>query len=162
MAAVTVKSDQMAAYDDETKRLRTTEEHGKKRVQYFKYTNTSGGDLDANSYIQLCKLPQGLVRVLPRESFVKFSAMTGASMRIGADPYASTYIDDAVNPRDVDMFMPSTSVAAAGYTSFSTGATGAVKVDAYNVKGVVVAAQITGGVIPANATVEGYITYVYE
>lgn len=154
-----VKSDQLTPTDVVTgfRRGKTTEEHGKLRHAYFNFKNTTGAALPAGSTIDLCKLPTGNVRILPQLSMVKTSAMTGASMSVGLRAYSRAANEDLVAESATEL-RAATSVNAAANGALSTN----VKQDYYSRSGITVFSTVTVAEIPVDATVEGYLTYVYD
>lgn len=142
-------------------RKRPIDDHGKIRVQYFQVGPlTVAGD--ANSVFELCDLPPGAVRVLPALSQVQSSAFGAARvLDFGHRAYAKrgTGLAADAEPEDLDAFGVGLDVAAAGVDTFNASD---LKFDVYSLAGVRVVAQVRGGTAPVGATIEGYITYVYE
>ena len=160
MAVERYKSNIILAKEDETIRLRPTSDHGKKRVQFFEVPAlTVAGD--ALSTFDLCVLPPGAVRILLLESKVRVSAW-GASrlLDIGHRAYSHRPPDNADEVEDLDALAVGIDVATAGIKDFA-GVT-QLKFDLYSRTGVMVSAQVRGGTAPVAATLQGYITYIYE
>lgn len=155
MAVENFQSAQIAAQVN-AGRMRPTEDHGKLRVQYFRAVAGVAGD--ANSTIDLCELPPGAVRVLPGLSRISCSALgAGRQLDVGHRAYQKRYNED--EPQNFEAFIANLDVSSAvNGGAFGTG----IKYDVYSLTGVTVAAQVTGGTIPQNSVVEGYITYAYE
>lgn len=156
MAVLTYSSDQLA----EDYRGRPTNDHGKLRVQYFKATTAAVGD--ATSTFNLCLLPAGQVRVLPKLSYISVSAL-GASRVMDIGHRAYTKAGDGASAtdeaEDLDAFTANLDVSSA---VTGVALSSSIKFDIYSKRGVVVCAEVAGGTVPSGAVVEGYITYVYE
>lgn len=138
-------------------RARPTEDHGKLRLAYFKFTATEAGA--DGSTVDLCKLPAGAVRILPNLSRYNVSAL-GASrvMDIGHRAYYKDWTDTEV-AEDGDAFVADDDVSAAvEAAALGTG----VKFDVYSTGGVTIFATVTGGTIPIGAVIEGFVAYAYE
>lgn len=137
-------------------------DHSKVRFQYFNLAAVSVAG-DANSTIDLCDLPPGPVRVIPELSRITPSAY-GASrvMKIGHRAYQKrdAYMNSGTTDEaeDDDAFGSAIDVSAAA--TLKVGA--AVKYDINSKAGVRVFATVTGGTIPQNGTLTGFIAYTYE
>ncbi|RTL04988.1 hypothetical protein EKK58_09280 [Candidatus Dependentiae bacterium] len=138
-------------------------DHGKLRIQFFTLPATTVAG-DANTTIDLCKLPAGRVRILPRQSFISTSAFgSGRTLDVGHLAYdkrdASLGSSVSQEAAVVDALIDGLDVSSAvNGVQFST----ALKFDMYSKSGVTIQAKVLGGTIPSGATIAGYITYVYE
>lgn len=145
----------------ENYRRRPTDNHGKLREIYFKVVNNTGAAGDDGSEIELGTLPPGAVRLLPRLATLRSSAFGAARvLAVGHRAYASQ--DGGVNvPEDPDAFSSGLDISAA--TPSITSPFGSnVKYDLYSKAGIRLFATVTGGTIPTNAELEGYLIYAYE
>lgn len=156
MAVLNLKTTEMG---DEY-RGHPANDHGKLRVQYFDLPATSEAG-DANSTVELCKLPHGKVRVIPALSRINHSAF-GASRTLDIGHKAYQNRDNSqedLTAEDADAFVDGLDVSGAGAgVAFGTG----TKFDLYSKGGVTVFATVLGGTIPAGATLSGFIAYSYE
>lgn len=139
-------------------RKRPTEDHGKLRIQYFEVTAVAvAGDIGTT--IDLCRLPAGAVRVIPHLSRLSVSAF-GASRTLSIGHLAYAKKDDgtqeAANPTAFVNALDVSSAVTANV--LGTG----LAYDLYSKAGVDIQASVAGGTIPVNATLEGFIVYVYE
>lgn len=160
MAITAAKSDQVLARSTDGARLKTVEEHGKFRVQYFYYKNTTGAALDDGSTIDLVVLPFGTVRILPGLCRLRTTAFGAARvLKIGHKAYQSTGNAGNNVADDDDAFVSGVDISAAiANTALAT----TIKFDIYSRAEVTLYATVTGGTIPINAEIEGYFTYIYE
>ena len=135
------------------------DDHGKLRTQYF-----SVGPLDtayaANDLVKLFDLPSGRKRILPGLSRISCSAFgAGRTIDIGHEAYMKRPPDNDVEAADLDAFIDGMDVSAAvNGAAWST----ALKFDMYSMTEVEVYMTILGGTMPVGATLQGYITYLYE
>lgn len=158
MAVLALKTTQLG--DDYRKR--PTEDHGKLRIQAFSLPAVAVAG-DANSTIDLCELPPGAVRILPSLSRLYTTAFgAGRTLDVGFRAY--TKKDDGTQEvEDLDALIDGLDVSGAvNAAPFGTNLATLWKYDVYSKAGVVVTAQVLGGTIPVNATMNGYIVYVYE
>lgn len=135
------------------------ENHSKVRFAHFNLDAVAVAG-DANTTIELCKLPPGPVRVIPELSRVKNSAF-GASrvLKIGHRAYQNRDNPSLAQiAEDDDAFGSALDMATA--TTQKVGS--AVKFDVYSKEGITVFATVTGGTIPVGATLDGFIAYTYE
>ena len=133
------------------------DDHGKLRYAYAKVTAAKA--LAANGTMALFYLPPGRKRVLPQMSRITTSAFrTGRSLDLGHAAYtkAAPATQEAEN---VDAFLDGKDVAAA-VTADALG--DALKYDMYSNDEVLVFATVLGGTMPADATVEVLLAYLYE
>jgi len=133
-------------------------DHGKLRIQFFTLPAVAVAG-DANSTFDLCKLPPGRVRILPRSSYISTSAFgAGRTIDVGHAAYGKQD-NSADEAEDIDALIDGLDVSSAvNGVQFST----AIKFDIYSKAGVLIKGIVLGGTIPQNATISGYITYVYE
>lgn len=156
----TLQSDQR----QEGYRKYPIDDHGKARMQFF-----SVGVLTpitvayaANDQVELCKLPPGRKRILPRESLIKCSAFGAArTIDLGYRAYSRTWAAHAdLEVEDGDAFIDGLDVSAAITTpvAFNTD----IKYDIFSRDEVTLFMTILGGTMPVAATLSGYIKYIYE
>lgn len=154
MAVLTINSEQY----DNTRKL-VVDHYSKLRFSHFKLPAiTVAGD--ANSLLNLCKLPAGRTRVLPWLSRLWTSAF-GASRTIDIGHLAyigSDGITEVV--ASVDAFADGLDVSSA--TANLVFSSAIPKFDIYAKGDVIVQAKVLGGTIPIGATFEGCIAYERE
>lgn len=153
--AVTVEDSAQLA---EGYRGRPTDNHGKLRFAYFSFTQGAAAG-DVNSEANLCKLPQGAKRILPGLSRVSTSAFGGGrTLDIGFRAY-DRQVGEDLQAEELDALVDGMDVSSAvNGAAFGTG----IKYDVYSRTEMTVAAQVRGNSIPAGATIEGYVAYLYE
>lgn len=146
---------------DGTTRKRPLDEHGKYRIGYFYYKNTSGAALAAGTQIDLMRLPSGAVRILPGLSRLRHTAFgTARTLDIGHRAYYDkSEVDSAEVAEDPNAFVAALAIAAAG-ENVTVGTD--IKHDLYSRKGPVIFATVNGDTIPVDAELEGFFAYVYE
>lgn len=129
-------------------------EGGKLRVAHFTLPATTVTGDDGSS-VELVRIPQGKVRILPNLGYIAVSAL-GASrvMDLGVRAYVASdgitavaaILNDFVNDRDV--------------SSATTGTFGTTtKKDYFSSGGLTICALVAGGTIPIGATMSGYVVY---
>lgn len=131
---------------------------GQPKSHIFEYTNTTGGTLADGSYIELCKVGPG--KILPT-SHVSTSAMgTSRVLNIGLQEYTDR--DGATVAADANKLLAAYDVSSATYLKqFGTDTASETAGAGLAVNGqVAVLAQVTGGTIPANATIKGVIQII--
>lgn len=156
MAVITLKSTQLT----EGARNYPIDHLGKLRLAYFDAVNDTGAAGDANSYVHLCNIPYGRIRILPRLAFLATSAF-GAARTLDVGFLAYTDSDGAAVAEQIDALIDGADVAAAGSKAFTDVAVSG-KWDIFSKRGVTIAAKVLGGTIPVNATIKGYIPFVAE
>jgi hypothetical protein len=158
MAVQNFNSDQMTKIINND-RLYPIEEHGKLRQNYAFFKNLSGAVGDANSTVELFRLPPGRLSLRPLMSVLRSTAF-GASrvVKIGHRKYARTATEDVAE--DDDAFSSAVDISAAGMATSPYGTQ--VKYDLYSLSGITVFATITGGNVPTNAELETYLSFIYE
>jgi hypothetical protein len=161
MAVVAFTSDQLAPEGTYAKRLLPVEDHGKLRLQYFYFKNLTGAVGDAGSTIDLVNLPPGRVRLLPIMAALRKSAFGAARVASFGNRAYSKGASQVLVPEDNNDFSAGIDLAAAG-NLIGTFMGTQIKYDLYSVAGITVFATITGGTVPVDAELEGYIPYVYE
>ena len=146
----------------------STDWKGVKRILRFTFTQGAAAG-DANSTADLVKLPAGNIRVLLAECFMHRSAFGASRVAdIGWTAYKTPEGADVA--ADVDAFVDGLSVASAGQALWSAasqgaGANGSGLDKTFLIQsraGVTVRATVTGGTIPAGATLTGFITYIQD
>lgn len=116
-------------------------------------TTQTDADGDANSTLELVKVPSG-TRVIMPLTYVTYSAF-GASRVLSFGHRAYTDKDGSTVAEDLTDFGTALDVSAAG-TSALTALTSALNSRLFE-GDVVLVAQCTGGTIPQNATLNGVI-----
>lgn len=133
------------------------DDHGKLRYAYAKVTAAEA--LAANGTMALFYLPPGRKRVLPQMSRITTSAFgAGRTLDLGHAAYTKA-APATQEAEDVDAFLDGKDVSAA-VTADALG--DALKYDMYSTDEVLVFATVLGGTMPANATVEVLLAYLYE
>ncbi len=146
----------------------TTSWKGVKRIMRFSFTQSGAGD--ANSLVNLARLPAGNIRVLLTECFMHNSDFgTGITLDIGWTAY--TEPDGTAKAADADAFVDgldvATAAAAALWSASSQGSGSGVTLDKTFLlssrAGILVQAIVLGaGGIPDGATLTGFMTYVQD
>lgn len=159
MAITTTKAAELA----DGYRKYPIEDHGKLRFAYGKITQGAAAG-DDGSFGIICKLPPGRKRILPFLSRYKVSALGSSRvMKVGHQAYRDRgEVSDTGEADDDDAFMSAIDVSSAVAAFWPSAATSALKFDIYSVDEVVIYLTITGGTIPAAATFEFAIAYIYE
>lgn len=124
----------------------------------FDYTNSTGSTVAANSYLQLCTVGPGYI--LPY-SQVSTSAL-GASrvLNIGFQEYVDNTGTTVASVANALLSALDVSSAVNGYLFGSQASGGTVGIG-YNLTGRTdILAQVTGGTIPASATIKGFIAII--
>jgi hypothetical protein len=134
---------------------------GTSRVFYFTHTQAVQGD--ANSMVNLVKLPAGKYRILLDQSVIAHSDLgTGNTMSVGHTGY--TKFDGTAVTADADAFISATDVATAAATVYFTESRAAASDDLTflvdSTTAVVIQALIESSTMPAAGTLKGYITIV--
>lgn len=124
---------------------------GEVRLAYFSHTQDGAGDAD--STVELIKLPAGRVRVIGHLSRVETSAF-GSSRTLAIGHAAAAAVGGEAIAADDAAFAAATSVASAG----GFACTGMPLIETEG--GIRVLATVAGGTIPDSATVEGAIAYM--
>lgn len=129
-------------------------DHGNVYQVSFSYKNETGGTLAAGTKIGLAQLPAGAVAIHGL-SQAKHSAL-GASrtLDIGHEAYKDK--DNADVAEKLDLLLDGANVSGAGTVSLN------LQGPAYKAEskeGIVITAQVNGGTIPANATIDGVILF---
>jgi hypothetical protein len=161
MAVLAQNSDQMA----DGYRGRPVDDFGKIRIAFFSFTNGAVAG-DANSTVELCKLPPGAKRILPGLSRVSTSAFGAArTLSIGHRAYTkqNTEAGGAVFSTD-EAASANALVNAMDISGAVNGAAfgTSVKYDMFSHNEITLYATVAGGTTPAAATISGYVAYVYE
>jgi hypothetical protein len=127
---------------------------------------------DDGSTVEFGFLPQGRVRVLLPFCWYKASALGAARvLKIGHRQYRSKYLaadtdtgtEAPVIAEDDDAFISGIDVSAATRAAFTgAAATFPLKYDFFSYGGITLFGTVTGGTIPAAATIELMMAYVYE
>lgn len=162
MAVVNQNSDQLQAvdFDAPTGKVYPDEWSGKLRIAHFTLTQTVAGD--ATSVQSLVKLPAGRVRILLDKSVIANSAF-GTSRVLDIGYAAYTAKDGTETVADPDAFKNDLDVASAAAAASLAQAAGADPTVLFETRdGLVIQSTVSGGTIPANATLKGYIVYVKE
>ncbi len=162
MAITTQKSNQVTAATSRTATtaLNTTEDYGKLRTKAFDFTQSGAGDI--GSTVDLIKLPPGKVKILFNLSHWAFSAFGAArTLDIGYAAYkdaTGTTVAASANAFDDDVDVS----AALSNVVLGSDVTGLKVATFTTLEGLTIFATVAGGTIPANATLNGYFTFVVE
>jgi hypothetical protein len=137
-------------------------DRGKVRFAYFSHTQVAAGD--ANSLINLVKLPGGLIRVLKTASQYVCSAF-GAARVLDVGYLAHNKRDGTAVAASIDTIDDGADVSAAAMKSLGTGTNGlgddpTLLLDSRD--GVVIQAKVLVDTIPDGATLNGFIAYMVE
>jgi len=156
MAVTTQNSTEYAELITDPPAIQPGDEYtGKVRVLKFSFTQSGAGD--ANSLLNLTKLPAGRWAIQTGLSKVKFDAF-GASRTLDVGHTGYTEPDGTAVPADEDAFAAALDVSSAG-TAFMDAGDGMVRViDSINP--VVIQAKVEAGTIPDTTKVFGFITAV--
>jgi hypothetical protein len=145
-----------------TGRKTPIDDHGKLRVAYGKVTQGAAAG-DDGSTVQFLNLPPGRIRILPQLSRVVCSALGAARvLKVGHALYYDKGIpqDDAGEAADDDALAAGIDVSAAAEKTLAAAPKG--KFDIFSRAGVRITGTVTGGTIPAAATLELILVYVAE
>lgn len=141
--------------------LKPDELHGRIRLAYFTFTQSGAGD--ANSIIDLVKLPPNS-RLLKNVSRIGHSAFGAARLLdIGYEAYNKQ--DGSTVAASVDTIQDGLDVAAAAANvalGVGTNADDSPTIDFDNRDFVVIQAKVLVDTIPDGATLEGYFEYVVD
>lgn len=138
------------------------DEYAKKRTIYFSHTQSGAGD--ANSLVNLVKIPAGKYRLLKVESRLNCSAFgLGRTLDIGYLAY--TKRDGTAVAASIDTILDGADVSAAaalacGAGTNALGADPTMLLDSKD--GITIQAKVLGDTIPDGATLKGYFTLVAE
>ena len=122
------------------------------------FEHTQGTDGDANSLVNLCKLPPGKVRVLIPECRVRHAAISGATLDIGHLAYTGR--DGSAVAADVDSLADALNIASAGTKAFNESNDAKDWIDFESTDGVTIQAKVLSAGIDSGETLKGYITYL--
>jgi len=162
MAVTTEKSDQITNVEATPPVLEdTTSLHGRHRIAYFTQTQVAIGD--ANSLVEVVKLPAGRVRVLLSESLIEHAWATALiDMSVGWDAYVDqdgvavvadpNGLDVAIDVDTAGVFVPGSAVAAGTAKTMLFESQG----------GVTLTVQAIAAALAIGDTVNGYFTYVLD
>jgi len=165
MAVTTEKSTQVTNMEATPPvRLAAGELHGRMRIARFTFTQGAAAG-DANSTADLVKLPAGKnVTLLKNLSRITCSAL-GAARVVDIGHTGYTNIDGTVIAAAADNLLDGGDVSAAATLSMGAGTNGLTANDAvvFNSRGgATLQAKVTGGTIPAGATLNGYFVYIED
>lgn len=139
----------------------TTSLHGRKRIAYFSHTQAAAGD--ANSTVDVVKLPAGKVRVFFQDSLIEHNWTTAlVDMNVGWAAYTDSDgvavvadpngIDSAIDVDTAGTFVPGSAVAA-----------GTAKTMVFDSQdGVTLQIQAVAAGLAIGDTAQGYFTYVTD
>lgn len=155
MAAVNLKSVQLSP----DARGDVRDNTGKVRILRGYYKNEDTSAHDANSTIDLIRLPYGSVRLLPHLCRLTTTAF-GASrtLDLGYRQYQDKMVDGKVD-EDLDAFISAKAINSAVSNEVWSSV---MKYDIHSTAGVTLAAQIKGGNIPTSAVVEVLAFFIAE
>ena len=159
MAVTNQKSDQLTNLDASPPVIENTHNiHGRLRVAYFSHTQSGAGD--ANSDVEIVRLPPGKIRLLGFLSRVEHNwSVATVDMNVGWGAY--TDLDGNAVAADADGLDAALDVDVAGATPIGSALNADTKVfesqDGVSIKLQAVAAGLADG-----DTVEGYLVYVQD
>jgi hypothetical protein len=134
---------------------------GKLRVASFTFTQGTAGD--ANSFINLVKLPQGRVRLFPKLSWLKSSAFgVGRTLDIGIGAHKD--INGATVSAVLDSLVDGLDNSSATDAVMGTGTNATSRsllVENFDGEAVV-RAKVLGDTVDAGETLSGYIVFAQE
>ncbi len=161
MAVTNEKSDQITN-QEATPPVMSGVDTLRGKLKFLRFSFTQGGSAgDILSDAELCKLPAGVVRVFLEKSYIATSAHgTSATLSLGWQEYTDTDGDTVLT--DADGLDNDTDTSAAGAYK-PVGTVGGDETYLFESNGgVTLIATITGAVIPAAATIKGYIAYIVD
>ena len=137
------------------------EKSGKQRVAYFNFTQGAAAG-DANSLMNLVKLPSGRVKVLLTQCKIRNSDFgAGRTLDIGWTAHVDRA--GAAVALDIDGLADGLDMNNTTEVEMGSGAGALVTIrDFDSLSGVLIQAKVLGDTIPVGATLEGYITYTIE
>lgn len=139
--------------------LNPRELHGRMRIARFAFTQGAAAG-DANSTERLIKLPAGKVRVFLALSRIANSDFGVARvLDLGWEAYKTAGVAVAASAQGLDA---SQAVTPAGSYSPVGTVGGDETYEFESDNGVVIVGRVTGGTIPAAATIKGYLIYVVD
>lgn len=143
------------------RRNRPDQQHGRVRIAYFTFTQSGAGD--ANSLVNLCKIPAGRGRILKKNSTVTFSAF-GSARVLDVGHTGWTKADGTSQTASANVLQDAEDVSAQGNTMLGEGTAAVTSpILAFDSKtDIVIQAKCRVDTLPDGATLEGYITYVID
>lgn len=132
-------------------------DHGRVKCLTFEHTQVNAGD--ATSVQSLIKLPAGRIRVLTNISKFRNSAF-GAARTLDVGYAAYTNLAGTAVVADPDFFSSAVDVSSAALTLMDESTTPDLSHALDSTTGIVVNSTVSGGTIPAAATIKGYVLYV--
>jgi hypothetical protein len=143
---------------------RPIDNHGKLRTIYGKVVAAIAGDI--GSTINMGILPPGAVRLrLNGCNLINSAWGAGATLNIGYAPYRfrqdQAALNDGIDAGSANALGAAISMAAAPGTRTPWQAT-MMKYDFYSLAGVSIIGTVAGAIMPAAATLEWWMEYVYE
>lgn len=165
MAVTTEKSDQVTNLEAlPPVRLNTDELAGRLRIARFSFTQGAAAG-DANSTVDLVKMPVGkTVTILKNLSRIACSAF-GASRVIDIGHQGFTNLDGTVVAAAIDVLLDAGDVSAIADLAMGAGTNALTVTNTFTINSqtaALIQAIVTGGTIPAGATLTGYIVYVED
>ena len=162
MAVTTEKSTQITNSEAKPRvPLAANDWSGKLRVARFDFTQGAAAG-DANSTVDMVRLPAGSVRVYLAMSRITTSAF-GSSRTLDIGHTAYTGFDGATVAADEDDLDAAQSISgAASYVPIGTVGGDETKLFESHGDGVLIQAKCEGGTIPIAATINGYFVYAVE
>lgn len=145
-------------------KLAPSELHGRVRIAYFAFTQGAAAG-DANSTADLVKIPPGKnIRVLKNLSRVTCSAL-GAARVLDVGHTGYTNVDGTAVAAAADVLLDGGDVSAAATLAMGAGTNALTANDAFLINArseVTLQGKVTGGTIPAGATLNGYFMYIED
>ena len=163
MAVTTEQSTQVTNQNAANAHLEPNEIQGRLRVAFFDFTQGAAAG-DANSTMDLIHLPAGRVRVMSKLSYITSSAF-GASRVLDIGYTAHTDQGGTAVTADPDAIADGLDVSAAADLQMGDSTTTGVAATTLLLNGqdrVLIQSIVTGGTIPAAATLNGFLVYVND
>ena len=129
-------------------------DHGKVFQVSFSYKNETGGTLAAGTKIGLAQLPAGAVAIHGLSQAAHSALGASRTLDIGHEAYKDK--DNNTVAEDLDLLLDGADVSSAGVADLN------LQGPAYKAEskeGIVITAEVKGGTIPANATIDGVILF---
>lgn len=141
-------------------RVYPIDKSGKLRFYHGKITQGAAAGDDGSSGT-ICVIPHGRARFIPYLSRYKVSALGAARvMKVGHELYYPLTSAETTEAQNLTLFMSAIDVSGATDALWPT--TAGIKYDVYSRSGITLTATITGGTIPAAATLEFLVAVIFE
>lgn len=161
MAVTNERSDQFDLLDAvPPSNIHVTDWRGKLRFEFFTHTQVATGD--ANSTVELVKLPAGKVRVFKTLSVISVSAL-GAARTMDVGYRAHTKVDGTAVAEVEDAFISALDVSAAtNNTAFTEAAATTPTLALESREGITIFAKVEAAAIDPGETFTGVVFYAID